>query len=101
MLSKPLYLSQVEFDYENVYEWCEAIDVDGVSWNISRKHDGNGQPSFRDYLVITPTPLPANVNLIGQKLANTLKITICFGEGFFGDEDVWQCAEQKQFIPIP
>ena len=99
LLAGPFNLSRCEFDYENVFEWFEAKDVEGHSWNVSRKHNGDGEPSFDDYLIIKLTPVPTDTEEIGQKLSNALSCSVYFGEGWYDKDDSWKYVEQRGFTP--
>jgi len=102
LLTEPLGLSGCEFEYENVYEWFQAKGASRISWNVSRKHDGNGESSFDDFLIITPSPLPSHFESVGQQLAETLLCPIGFGNGGYlasKGSEYWDFSEERRFLP--
>jgi hypothetical protein len=99
LLTEPFEFSKCEHDYENVFEWFEAKDADGFLWNVSRKHDGDGQPSFKDYLIISRNPVSQATDKIGQKLSNVLLSSVSYGEGSYGISDTWKYVVQTSFTP--
>jgi len=99
LLKEPFELSQCEHNYENVFEWFEAKDGGGRLWNVSRKHDGDSQSSFKDYLIISRKPVSKNTDEIGQKLSDTLNCPVSFGEGIYDKKDTWKFAAQKSYTP--
>ncbi len=101
LLSDSFGLGQFAFDYENVFEWFEAQGAEGSHWNVSRKHDGDGQPSFDEYLIIAISPVPKNTVELGQKISNALSCTVSFGEGAYDKNDSWKFVERQKFVPGP
>jgi hypothetical protein len=101
LLAEPFELLNCESDCENVFEWFEGKDAEGSFWNVSRKHDGNGQSDFEDYLIIGVFPVPENPDAVGQKLSNTLLCSVSFGAGAYDKSNFWKYVEQKKFSPNP
>jgi hypothetical protein len=91
-------LSECRFDAEDLYEWFEAEDCDGRTWNVSRKHR-QGNSDFDDYLRIVLSPIPEDEIAVGQKLADTLSCPVSFGEVTYIRGDRWDYEGQKRFTP--
>ena len=91
-------LSDAEFDCENVYEWFEVTAANGLRLNVSRKHQGDGEPDFDEPLVIIASGY-GSVSDLGYRLAACLRTTVYYGDVAYLGGDEFRYSKEARFDP--
>ncbi len=93
------HLSEPLLDYENVWRWFEASAPDGTEFNVSRPH-ANGRERYEEPLHIRLTPLPADTDSFGQRMARILGAPVHFGLVEYVGGDDYRHTAHKTYEPI-
>ncbi|MCR8630116.1 hypothetical protein [Paenibacillus radicis (ex Xue et al. 2023)] len=76
-----LYLPDYYSDYEDTWEWCEAVsrDLNGSSYfNISREHNWK-HGKYECPVLLLLKNLPSNVEEQGELITKMLKVPVYYG----------------------
>jgi hypothetical protein len=98
LLQQPLKLNEFDLDFENVYEWGEALAQDGA-WkiNISRKsYCGEVLPDETYHILLAGNP--PDPDKIAQQIANTLNCQVSLGKIIYLGDDDYQYESLRSFI---
>lgn len=94
-LADNLPLSELRFDYENVYEWFDATCTDGYLLNVSRKHTDEAPDPSEPFRIRVDGDW--GMDDLGNRLSACLRTTVHFGKIAYLGGDDFQYEEMVRF----